>query len=29
MVDDPKKNLNPMCVPHYLTIKPYEYDSAF
>jgi catechol 2,3-dioxygenase-like lactoylglutathione lyase family enzyme len=26
--DDPKKNLNPMRVPHYPTIEPYEYDSA-
>jgi catechol 2,3-dioxygenase-like lactoylglutathione lyase family enzyme len=26
--DDPKKNLNPMRVPHYLTIEPYAYDPA-
>jgi len=26
--DDPKKNLNPMRVPHYPTIEPYEYDPA-
>jgi catechol 2,3-dioxygenase-like lactoylglutathione lyase family enzyme len=26
--DDPKKNLNPMRVPHYPTIEPHEYDAA-
>lgn len=26
--DDPKKNVNPMRVPHYQTIEPYEYDPA-
>lgn len=26
--DDPKKNLNPMRVPHYPTIEPHEYDPA-
>lgn len=26
--DDPKKNINPMRVPHYPTIEPYEYDPA-
>ena len=26
--DDPKKNLNPMRVPHYPTIEPYNYDPA-
>jgi catechol 2,3-dioxygenase-like lactoylglutathione lyase family enzyme len=26
--DDPKKNLNPMRVPHYPTIEPYAYDPA-
>jgi catechol 2,3-dioxygenase-like lactoylglutathione lyase family enzyme len=26
--DDPKKNINPMRVPHYPTIEPYQYDSA-
>jgi hypothetical protein len=25
--DDPKKNINPMRVPHYPTIEPYEYDA--
>ena len=28
MSDDPKKNLNPMRVPHYATIEPYLYDDA-
>jgi hypothetical protein len=26
--DDPKKSVNPMRVPHYQTIEPYEYDPA-
>lgn len=26
--DDPKTNVNPMRVPHYPTIEPYEYDPA-
>jgi catechol 2,3-dioxygenase-like lactoylglutathione lyase family enzyme len=26
--DDPKKSLNPMRVPHYPTIEPYQYDPA-
>jgi catechol 2,3-dioxygenase-like lactoylglutathione lyase family enzyme len=26
--DDPKKSLNPMRVPHYPTIEPFEYDAA-
>ncbi|MBZ5595159.1 MAG: VOC family protein [Acidobacteriia bacterium] len=26
--DDAKKNVNPMRVPHYPTIEPYEYDAA-
>ena len=26
--DDPRKNLNPMRVPHYPTIEPYAYDDA-
>jgi hypothetical protein len=26
--DDPKKGVNPMRVPHYPTIEPYEYDPA-
>lgn len=26
--DDPKKSINPMRVPHYQTIEPYEYDPA-
>jgi catechol 2,3-dioxygenase-like lactoylglutathione lyase family enzyme len=26
--DDPKKNINPMRVPHYPTIEPYAYDPA-
>ena len=26
--DDPKKSINPMRVPHYPTIEPYEYDDA-
>jgi len=26
--DDPKKNVNPMRVPHYLTIEPHQYDPA-
>lgn len=25
---DPRKNVNPMRVPHYRTIEPYEYDDA-
>ena len=28
LLDDPKKNLNPMRVPHYPTIEPYAYDEA-
>ncbi len=26
--DDPNKNVNPMRVPHYATIEPYQYDDA-
>jgi hypothetical protein len=26
--DDPKKSVNPMRIPHYQTIEPYEYDPA-
>jgi hypothetical protein len=26
--DDPKRGVNPMRVPHYPTIEPYEYDPA-
>ncbi len=26
--DDPKKSVNPMRVPHYRTIEPYQYDPA-
>src|SRR5579872_2333829 len=26
--DDPKKSINPMRIPHYQTIEPYEYDPA-
>jgi catechol 2,3-dioxygenase-like lactoylglutathione lyase family enzyme len=26
--DDPKKNVNPMRVPHYPTIEPFDYDPA-
>jgi hypothetical protein len=28
LADDSKKNLNPMRVPHYPTIEPYQYDPA-
>ena len=26
--DDPKQNVNPMRVPHFATIEPYQYDDA-